>query len=74
MSMEWIKCSERLPPDTQVVLGYRSIMGTFSIVFCNSTDRRFMFAYEAEYASDITHWAKISEPKESTDDQTKAKE
>ena len=52
---KWISVKERLPEVGVMVVGFRLIMGTFSIVFLAS-DGNFMFAYEAEHASDITHW------------------
>lgn len=60
---EWIKCSERLPDTVVKCLGYREIMQTYSIVFFSSAGR-WMFAYEPEYASDITHWMPLPEPPE----------
>lgn len=54
-SAKWVSVEDRLPEVGKPVVGYRRIMGTMSIVFWSSAGK-WMFAYDADYASDITHW------------------
>lgn len=55
---KWIPVSERLPKEGHRVLGFRNIIGSVSVVMYSSTNR-WMFYYEPEYASDITHWREL---------------
>lgn len=61
--MNWHKVGDILPDKLKLVLGYREILETYSVVFLSSQGV-FMFAYEPEYASDITHWMPLPEPPE----------
>ena len=63
VSDKWISVKDRLPEPRQAVLGYREIMQTYSVIFLNS-EGEFMYMYEPEYPSDITHWQEITPPQE----------
>lgn len=61
---QWISVKDRLPEPLQACVGYRKIMGTVSIVHISSSGK-WMFKYEPEYASGITHWMPLPDmPKE----------
>jgi len=61
---KWISVEERLPETIWPCIGYRRVMGTFSLVRLASNGR-WMFIHEPEYASGITHWMPLpAAPKE----------
>ena len=58
---KWFKVEDRLPETIWPCIGYRRVMGTFSLIRLASNGR-WMFIHEPEYASGITHWMPLPEP------------
>ena len=62
VTMNWIKCSDRLPEEDKEVIFYNKFRWTFHVGAYNSAAEVWECDWEKLEAEDVSYWAEIPEP------------